>query len=101
MYMKTRQQILNTSVSGFCGCAAAIMQLDYLEQLNQLKMPVQILVGDDDLSTPTENSVAIYNVIDGSLLTIIEHARHLSNIEQAERFNACLLDFLLSAEKAN
>ncbi len=57
-YQAIRQQILATDVDGFTGCSAAIMRLDYIEQLPQLNLPVQIIVGDDDLSTPVENSIA-------------------------------------------
>lgn len=93
-YRRIRQQILDTDVAGFTGCAAAIMELDYLDRLGEIDLPTLILVGDDDLSTPPPNSEAMHERIAGSELHVIADARHLTCVEQAEAFNSLLLAFL-------
>jgi 3-oxoadipate enol-lactonase len=91
-----REQLLATPVSGYIGCAEAIRRLNYLERLSKIKMPTLIVVGEDDPGTPVSASEGMQKGISKSKLVILPSARHLSNVEQAEAFNAALLDFLRS-----
>ena len=89
-----RKQILATPVQGYIGCAEAIRKLNYLDQLSKIKIPTLIMVGEDDPGTPVSASEAMHKQLSNSKLAILPSARHLSNIEQAEAFNATLLKFL-------
>jgi 3-oxoadipate enol-lactonase len=89
-----RKQILATPVQGYIGCAEAIRKLNHLDQLSKIKIPTLIMVGEDDPGTPVSASEAMYKRLPNSKLVILPSARHLSNIEQAEAFNANLLNFL-------
>jgi len=89
-----RKQILATPVQGYIGCAEAIRKLNYLDQLSKIKIPTLIMVGEDDPGTPASASEAMHKRLSNSKLVILPSARHLSNIEQAEAFNATLLKFL-------
>ena len=93
-----RKQIPATSVQGYIGCAEAIRKLNYLDQLSKIKIPTLIIVGEDDPGTPVSASEAIHKQLSNSKLVILPSARHLSNIEQAEAFNATLLKFLKDLE---
>ncbi len=87
-------QILTTPVAGFLGCSEAILGLNYLDRLSEIRLPTQIIVGEDDPGTPVEASKAIHERIPHSKLVVLPSAAHLSNIEQAEAFNATLMEFL-------
>ena len=89
-----RNQFLTTSVTGFNGCSAAIMGLNYLDRLAEIKLPTLIMVGEDDPGTPVEASETIHELIPSSKLVVLPSAAHLSNIEQSEAFNSHLLSFL-------
>ena len=89
-----RKLFLSTPVKGFVGCAEAIRKLDYLDRLSEIKLPTLIMVGEQDMGTPVEVSKEIHKKIPDSELVIIPSAAHLSNLEQPERFNTALLDFL-------
>ena len=89
-----RNQFLATSVTGFIGCSEAILGLNYLDRLSEIKLPTLIIVGEDDPGTPVEASEAIHALIANSKLVVLPSAAHLSNIEQAEAFNSALLAFL-------
>jgi 3-oxoadipate enol-lactonase len=91
-----RKQILATSVQGYIGCAEAIRRLNYINRLSEIKIPTLIMVGEDDPGTPVSASQAIHERISNSKLVILPSARHLSNVEQTEAFNAALLAFLKS-----
>jgi 3-oxoadipate enol-lactonase len=89
-----REQILATSVAGYIGCTEAIRKLNYLDRISGIKIPTLILVGEDDPGTPVSASRAMHERIAGSTLVVLPSARHLSNVEQADLFNAVLLKFL-------
>ena len=89
-----REQFLSTPTSGFVGCCQAIRELDYADRLSSVDLPVHLVVGADDPSTPPAAARAIQERISGASLEIIDGAAHLSNVEQPETFNRSLLDFL-------
>ncbi|MDX1432990.1 MAG: 3-oxoadipate enol-lactonase [Gammaproteobacteria bacterium] len=89
-----REQFLETPTSGFVGCCQAIRDLDYTDRLAQIDLPVHVIVGDQDPSTPPAAAQAIQERISGASLDIIESAAHMSNVEQPEAFNRSLFTFL-------
>jgi 3-oxoadipate enol-lactonase len=91
-----RKQILGTPVAGFIVCSHAILGLNFVERLSEIKLPTLIIVGEDDPGTPVEASQAIHQRIGNSKLVVLPSAAHLSNIEQADAFNAALISFLLA-----
>jgi 3-oxoadipate enol-lactonase len=94
MLARVREQFLATPVEGFIGCIEAIRRLNYLDQLEKIKIPTLIIVGEDDPGTPLSDSQAIHERIADSKLVIVPSAQHLSNVEQPEFFNTALLQFL-------
>ena len=96
-----RQQVLDTSVTGYGGCLEAIKGLDYYQRLPEITVPTLVIVGEDDPGTPVSASVAISEQIAGSKLVVLPDAQHLSNIEQDAAFNEALLDFFRSLETLN
>jgi 3-oxoadipate enol-lactonase len=64
-------------------------------ELEKIRLPTHIVVGDEDTLTPPALSRSMATRISGSRLTVIGGAGHLSNIEQPEAFNAATLAFLL------
>jgi 3-oxoadipate enol-lactonase len=89
-----REQFLHTPSSGYVGCCRAIRVLDYTRQLSRIKLPVQLVVGAEDPTTPPEASRAIQQEIAGAALTVIENGSHLCNVEQPDAFNRALIGFL-------
>jgi 3-oxoadipate enol-lactonase len=72
---------------------------DTSSKLNKIEVPVLILVGEEDKITPPELALFMQNNIKGALLHRIEHAGHLSNIENAYDFNNHLLQFINSVNQ--
>lgn len=64
--------------------------------LNKIKVPTLIIVGRTDEITPLPQSEMMQEQIEDATLKVIENAGHLSNLEQADVFNAELLEFLVS-----
>ncbi len=91
-----QKEFLATPPEGYIGCASAIRRLNYLDRLSEIELPTLIMVGEDDPATPVSASQAIHERIKHSKLIVLPSCRHLSNVEQAEAFNAHLIEFLKS-----
>jgi len=65
-----------------------------LDELPKLKQKVLVAVGADDGPRPPSESKLMADKIPGATLEIIPDAGHISNLEQPERVNQMLFDFL-------
>jgi 3-oxoadipate enol-lactonase len=97
---KLGAMISATSVDGLVGCAQAIRDMDHTAILLDIRLPTLIVVGESDPGTPVAAAEVLQRGIVNSRLEIIERAAHLPNIEQAERFNKIVLDFVGAQSKA-
>ena len=88
--------IRTTPVGGYVGCCHAISALDLTDKIGAIKVPTIAIVGEDDPGTPVAAHRVIHERIEGSKLTILKSAAHLSNMEQPEAFNTALTGFLSS-----
>ena len=68
--------------------------MNTLDRLKEIQCPVFIVVGEEDHGTPPEMARAIHENLPGSELLVIASAAHLSNVEQYDKFNRALSDFL-------
>ena len=89
-----RALIRTTAPSGFAGCCRAIQNLNYTDRLGEIQLPTLIIVGENDMGTPVAASEVMHQRIAGSKLVVIGPAAHLSNIEQADKFNQSITVFL-------
>jgi pimeloyl-ACP methyl ester carboxylesterase len=62
--------------------------------LSTIRIPVQIIVGEQDALTPPPMSEQMHKDIPGSELAVISGAGHMSNMEQPAAFNEALGHFL-------
>ncbi|MPY94350.1 MAG: alpha/beta fold hydrolase [Acidimicrobiia bacterium] len=80
----------------------AIVTTDFRDVLEGLRMPVLVVVGEEDQVTPPSSSRFLASSIPGAELVTIPEAGHLSNLEQPVAFNAALRAFLdRHAERAS
>jgi 3-oxoadipate enol-lactonase len=92
--------IVNTPVSGYAGCCAAIPKINATSRLKEIRTPTLVICGNDDAATPPAMAREIQENIPGARLALIPQAAHLANIEQPEAFNRALADFLSSPASA-
>jgi 3-oxoadipate enol-lactonase len=84
--------IENTPVAGYIGCGQAIMKLNTTARLKEIKLPVLAIAGEADPSAPGTKYLG--ENIPGAKLVMLKQAGHIANVEQAEKFNQALRDFL-------
>jgi len=63
---------------------------DLTAALPLMKMPAEIVVGEEDYATPVSMAQTLHRGIAGSTLTVLEKARHLTVLEKPERIAAAL-----------
>jgi len=68
-------------------------------KLHEITVPVLIMVGKEDVITPPAVALAMHEKMEGSTLHRIDHAGHLSNMENSKEFNTELAGFLLSIKR--
>jgi 3-oxoadipate enol-lactonase/4-carboxymuconolactone decarboxylase len=91
-----RSVFLATDPVGYAGCCAAIRDLNQIELLEKIRVPVLVIGGDRDISTPWEgHGDVLAGRIPGAKHVVLP-AAHLSNLERPRSFSAALLGFLLS-----
>jgi 3-oxoadipate enol-lactonase len=91
---RVRTMILETPAQGYAACSAAIRDMDLCGLLGRIRVPTLVVAGEDDPATPPDLVREVHERIAGSRFVVIPRAAHLLNIEQADRFDRTLLEFL-------
>jgi 3-oxoadipate enol-lactonase len=80
------------------GAAAALrgraLRRDYRESLTHLEIPCLIVLGTDDAYSSIDEAKAMHAAIPGSRLEIFPNVGHMPNLEDEDRFNRHLHEFL-------
>jgi 3-oxoadipate enol-lactonase len=71
---------------------------DRAAPLEKLAVPTLVITGDEDRVYPLELVQRMARRIPGARLVVLEACGHLSNLEQPERFNDAVLEFLSQVE---
>jgi 3-oxoadipate enol-lactonase len=91
----TRERMLpNVSVEGFIAQMAAVMAHDATAELHRIEAPTLVMKPAADLLIPPRCSDALAAAIPGAQLVTFEHASHGFNVEQADKFNRAVIDFV-------
>jgi 3-oxoadipate enol-lactonase / 4-carboxymuconolactone decarboxylase len=87
---RLKAMLLATPREGYAACAEALGGYDVRGRLGALRMPVLAIAGADDPTTPPAALQAIVDEVPHGRLHVIEHARHIANVERPEEFNRVL-----------
>jgi 3-oxoadipate enol-lactonase len=95
-----KEIIMATSVQSLSSTLKALAnRKETCNSLANIRIPVLILVGIEDKITSPDAARLMQKKMRGSTLNIIEHAGHLSNIENSYEFNGQLMKFISSVYK--
>lgn len=87
--------IADNTDNGICGANLALAtRVNSIDYLNNFKVPVMILVGENDELTPVSCAETMNKRIENSILKIIPDSGHLSNIENPDLFNSYIIEFI-------
>ena len=95
---RVRAMMARTPVAGIAGALAAMRDRPGSETLlpTLADIPTLVLVGEADVLTPPDQAREMAQVIPGARLSIIPGAGHLAPLEQPEKVNQELREFLRS-----
>lgn len=82
------------SPEGYAATCFVVRDMDLRGDIAAIKVPTLILAGADDPATPPEKMLEIQKHIEGCELIVLPKAAHLVNIEQPEKVNFHLENFL-------
>lgn len=92
-----RQQFLTrwalNDREAYLAAIRALVGWSVLDQVDAIRCPVLVISGDRDY-TPLERKREYTARIPGARLVVFEDSGHATPIDQADRFNACVLDFI-------
>lgn len=92
-----KEMIVKTSVKSLSNTLNALaFRKETCSKLKEIKIPVLIMTGKEDIITPPSSAQFMHERIKDSLLCIIENAGHLSNLENPVEFNNHLEKFCSS-----
>jgi 3-oxoadipate enol-lactonase len=95
---KTRSQVVETmgriDPRTYGWASVAVWTPDYRAELGQIRLPTLVLVGEHDRPTPPALSEALAAGIPGARLEMLPGAGHIANLDQPERFNQAVEEFL-------
>lgn len=74
---------------------------DVADKIQRIGAPTLVIAGENDGVVPPENAQLLVGEIPNSRMELIPAAGHLVIIEQADRFNQIVIDFLMEASEAS
>jgi 3-oxoadipate enol-lactonase len=89
-----RAQILANDAKAYVANCKAVASVNWLDDLKLISCPTLVLAGALDMGATPAMAEAIHHEITGSRLEIFEHASHLSPLEQPEKFQRAVSNFL-------
>ena len=93
-WKEIRDTVAASTPAGYLGCAAAILNFDFVAKLPALKLPTLVVCGAGDPGTPPAENKRIAGLIPGARYEEIANARHFPNVEQADAFNRIMIGWL-------
>ena len=90
-----RAMVASTPAEGYAACCEAIRDMDLFPRLGAITAPTLLIAADDDPATPpADHAELIADRVDGARVVVLEHARHLANVEHPDAFTRAMLEHL-------
>ena len=88
-----RYMLIANPAEGYVAACAAVRDMNLWDALPDIDRPTLIISGAHDVATPPADGRRMAQEISGARYAELD-AAHISNVEQAERFTAEVVDFL-------
>lgn len=92
---RVRQMILGTSAEGYAAAATAVRDLDLRPQLSDIRCPVLLMTGDQDVAAPAAHMQELVAALPQARLHVFERCAHLSCLEHPDDFLGQVREHLL------
>jgi 3-oxoadipate enol-lactonase len=95
-WRQIRDTIAGCTPAGYIGCAQAIGNFNFINELPSVKTPALVVCGTDDPAGSPEEVRHIASLFGNGSYGEFVGARHLPNMEQPDAFNTMLIDWIRS-----
>ncbi len=93
-----RKRLVANDRSGIFHAVRGVIDRDpVLPELDHVRLPALVIVGDEDVATVPAEAERIHQALRGSQLVVIPRAGHSSTIEQPAAVNAAIAAFLAAS----
>jgi 3-oxoadipate enol-lactonase/4-carboxymuconolactone decarboxylase len=92
-----RNMLERMPADGYIGCCGAIRNTDLSAEATAIRVPVLVMVGDQDLATPPAQAAELARSIPGARLEVIRNAGHIPCVEESAAV-VSLIDGFLSGQ---
>jgi 3-oxoadipate enol-lactonase len=89
-----RDTVVGTTPAGYLGCAAAILDFDFVARLASLRLPLLVVCGEEDAGTPAAENRRLAGLVPAAHYEEIARMRHFPNVEAPDAFNRIMLGWL-------
>jgi 3-oxoadipate enol-lactonase/4-carboxymuconolactone decarboxylase len=96
-YATVRDTFLSLDADGYCGCCAAIRDMDQSESIKAITARTLVITGTHDLATPAALGEAIAASIPGARHASLPVA-HIPHLEATRAFTQLVMPFLLDQQ---
>ena len=93
-WRQLRDTVVGTTPAGYLGCAAAILDFDFVARLPSLRLPLLVVCGEEDAGTPAAENRRLAGLVPGARYEEIARMRHFPNVEAPDAFNRIMLGWL-------
>jgi pimeloyl-ACP methyl ester carboxylesterase len=97
LYEAAVASLSRTPRRAYVAACGALAGFDARSRLAQVRCPTLIVAGGRDTTVPRTAKQALASAIPGARLVVLDESRHASNLDQPERFNRLVLDFIADA----
>jgi 3-oxoadipate enol-lactonase len=91
---RMRATLIATPREGYAGCCEAIAAMDLTPVLPSISAPTLVISAAEDPSIPPEHGRRVAALIPGARFELVQDARHIASIEQADLITALIQGFL-------
>ena len=89
-----KEQVCQSHPSGYRSTMRSLAFFDVSAEVREIQAPSLIITGDNDTVVPPDSQSDLAKLIPDSKRKIIEDAGHAVIVEQPDKYNQLLLDFL-------
>ncbi|MCR4561935.1 MAG: proline iminopeptidase-family hydrolase [Bacilli bacterium] len=71
-----------------------LLDYDYTSKLHQISVPILLISGTDDESTPLQNKIMFDEITSEKKWVLLQNARHMTYVDKQDEYISALMDFL-------
>lgn len=81
---ETIAQLRHVDPASYAACCRVLRDADFRSRIGATRLPLQLIAGECDASTPPSALAVLHELVHGSSMTTVKQAAHILNVEQPQ-----------------